>query len=224
MGRPRLNITGEQYGKFLVQSFCEVRNGASYWNCLCDCGKSIVVRGSNLISGDTQSCGCAHVLDMTGKRYGSLVFQSFVERRKEHTYWNCLCDCGNVIVIYRYSVVSGRTKSCGCWKYSELENIVENVLLKHNISFKKQYKLLPTRQSLDFLIFYDSISIGIECQGIQHYKPVEFFGGVKEFLYTNKQDEKKRIYLRNHNIPLIEVPYWEEDIEEFLLQQLKDIE
>jgi hypothetical protein len=29
-----------------------------YWLCKCDCGKSIEVRGSSLISGHTKSCGC----------------------------------------------------------------------------------------------------------------------------------------------------------------------
>ena len=28
------------------------------WECLCDCGKKIVVSGTNLRSGNTRSCGC----------------------------------------------------------------------------------------------------------------------------------------------------------------------
>jgi hypothetical protein len=32
--------------------------GASLWLCKCDCGKLVVARGSNMMSGHVRSCGC----------------------------------------------------------------------------------------------------------------------------------------------------------------------
>lgn len=47
----------------------------------------------------------------------------------------------------------------------------------------------------------------IECQGKQHYEPIEYFGGVKQFKVQQDNDEKKRNYAKQHNIDLLEIPY-----------------
>jgi len=43
---------------------------------------------------------------------------------------------------------------------------------------------------LDFYI--PEYNIGIECQGLQHYKPVEVFGGEEQFLKRLELDKKKK--------------------------------
>ena len=52
-------------------------------------------------------------------------------------------------------------------------------------------------QSLD--IYIPSLSLGIEYQGIQHYKPIEHFGGEKHFEYQQTNDKKKNIRLCDEN-------------------------
>lgn len=52
------NETGKQYGKLTVLGFSHV-NRQAYWLCQCECGKTTVVRGSNLRKKTTTSCGCA---------------------------------------------------------------------------------------------------------------------------------------------------------------------
>lgn len=54
----RIDLTGEKYGRLTVESLNRSENGIVYWNCLCDCGKTTVVRGSNLKTGAVKSCGC----------------------------------------------------------------------------------------------------------------------------------------------------------------------
>lgn len=53
--------------------------------------------------------------DLTGKRFGNLVVLSFnSHKNRRRTYWNCLCDCGNITVVDGSHLVTGHTRSCGC--------------------------------------------------------------------------------------------------------------
>lgn len=58
---------GEKFGMLTVVAFIGSRRYKHkthrMWKCKCDCGKESVVIQHNLISGNTQSCGC-----MKGKR------------------------------------------------------------------------------------------------------------------------------------------------------------
>lgn len=51
------NLSGMKFGFLTVKSFAYIKNGAC-WVCECDCGKTVIVRGSSLIGGKTKSCGC----------------------------------------------------------------------------------------------------------------------------------------------------------------------
>ena len=45
--------------------------------------------------------------------------------------------------------------------------------------------------------------IAIECQGIQHFKPIEAFGGDKTYNDTVERDKVKLELCKRHNVPLI---------------------
>jgi len=52
--------------------------------------------------------------DLTGRRFTSLEVICLAPQRDRRNYWHCMCDCGNTKTIIGSSLVSGRTKSCGC--------------------------------------------------------------------------------------------------------------
>ena len=59
-----------------------------------------------------------------GQRFGKLVVQSTDARvgvtDSKPFGWRaaiCLCDCGETITVTVSGLVSGKNKSCGCWKY-----------------------------------------------------------------------------------------------------------
>lgn len=54
-----IDLTGMRFGRLEVVSRAENCNdGAVRWNCVCDCGNTRIVSGSNLKKGHTTSCGC----------------------------------------------------------------------------------------------------------------------------------------------------------------------
>ena len=53
------------------------------------------------------------------------------------------------------------------------------------------------RQHLD--IFFPKLNIGIEYQGLQHYEPIDFFGGIEAFLKSEERDlRKKELSIKNN--------------------------
>jgi hypothetical protein len=61
-GKPgiRIDLTGQRFGRLVVicKASHDMKTGVTKWSCGCDCGNSIEVRGGNLRSGHSQSCGC----------------------------------------------------------------------------------------------------------------------------------------------------------------------
>ena len=53
--------------------------------------------------------------DITGQRFGRLMAVSPTDARESgRVVWLCLCDCGNNHYVQSNSLLTGKTKSCGC--------------------------------------------------------------------------------------------------------------
>ena len=98
---------------------------------------------------------------------------------------------------------------CGCPKcnLSHLECSVMNYLDEKKITYdyQKRFKWLG-RQSLDF--YLPNYNVGIECQGVQHFEPIDFAGrGVewacKHFKYVISLDKQKKALCEKHGIKLL---------------------
>lgn len=122
MTRKGLDLLDRRFGRLIVISKTDKRSGDSVmWLCQCDCGNTKEINGSSLVQGDTKSCGClrkeAKFNNLKDRRFGSLVvLEEVKERRRNKIVWRCLCDCGNYVNIVSGSLVTGLTKSCGCYK------------------------------------------------------------------------------------------------------------
>lgn len=54
-----IDITGNKYGMLTVIRRAEnAPKGITRWECQCDCGNIVIVRGRNLKNGAVKSCGC----------------------------------------------------------------------------------------------------------------------------------------------------------------------
>lgn len=58
--------------------------------------------------------------DITGKRFNRLTVLKRIEPRvfpsgQTQTQYLCKCDCGNEVVVLYRNLITGNTKSCGCY-------------------------------------------------------------------------------------------------------------
>jgi hypothetical protein len=60
--RGYIDIEGQKFGRLTALKYeGSNKKGCALWLCFCDCGKLKVVRGANLRSGTTKSCGCSNI-------------------------------------------------------------------------------------------------------------------------------------------------------------------
>lgn len=54
------NLARKRFGRLIVKQPTEKRskNRQIYWECLCDCGKTVYIRTDSLTTSNTRSCGC----------------------------------------------------------------------------------------------------------------------------------------------------------------------
>lgn len=85
------------------------------------------------------------------------------------------------------------SKKSGCPNCNEsrLEREVASILEKQNVKYErlKRFNWLG-RQSLD--LYLPEHNIAIECQGIQHFKPIDFAGKGEKWANQSFKDNKKR--------------------------------
>lgn len=112
-----------------------------------------------------------------------------------------------------------------CEKYYKGELAIENFLQTNNIIYESQKRFIDCidKRPLSFDFYVPQYNTCIEYQGIQHYKPVERFGGEEQFIIQQKHDMIKKEYCAKNDINLIEIPYWyntDDKISEFLKSNL----
>ena len=71
--------------------------------------------------------------DLVGMKFGRLTVLSRAENYVSASgctkaQWNCVCDCGNQIVVPTCNLTRGNSKSCGCYNLEQIKarNITHN--------------------------------------------------------------------------------------------------
>jgi hypothetical protein len=137
--KPLNNLLGQSFGRLTVTSRAtnpgtRKNDTAAYWNCLCQCGKTAIIRGYSLTTGKTQSCGCLkleapHLVQFQipkypskevaarsawRSRYDDLPFQLFCELAQQPCIY-----CGTTSCLQRES----RRVDSEIFQYNSLDRI-----------------------------------------------------------------------------------------------------
>jgi hypothetical protein len=191
------------------------------------------------------------VLECVNNHYEEIHSISDVRKKGGGTYYvyklyRCRCYlCGkeqqiksskfsiNPPTEYGYTAYNGYWSDayCNCHPISSFQWIVTKLLKENRVPYRVEVSfpdLYGVRQvnllRYDFGIYDEDgkLQCLIECQGEQHYEPVEEFGGDLQFLLQQKNDDLKRKYAKEKGILLYEIPYKNkkyEKVERFLQER-----
>lgn len=188
------------------------------------------------------------VLECINDRYEELSSYSDKRKKgagtvKVYKLYKCRCYlCGKEQKIkcsafhispptkYGFTAYNGywSAAKCDCHKISSFQWIVNKLLTENNVSYRVEKSfdnLYGTNNKVllryDFAVLdeKENVTCLIECQGEQHYKPVDEFGGNYQYENQQKNDELKRNYAKEQGIPLYEISHKDkkyEKVEKFL--------
>ena len=104
---------------------------------------------------------------------------------------------------------------CGCpeCKMSHMERETKQLLTEYNIKFEeqKQFDWLifkkRGRMKLDF--YLPDYNIAIECQGEQHFYPIDYYHGKEKFELIQERDEIKKKLCEKNNVSIEYINYYD---------------
>jgi len=132
----------------------------------------------------------------TGDSRDSFIY--FIENKLLETFSVFIDSLQN-----KFRVSKGLSKIGEGWvSETDLYNKIKNHYSKLKVIQHGKPKWLG-RQHVD--IWIPKFNIGIEYQGLQHDKPIDFFGGEESFKKNQKRDERKKRLFKENNSILIEV-------------------
>ena len=206
----RSNLKGKVFGNLTVDSFSQNKNGRSYWNCICGCGREIEVMQSDLTSGRVIYCGkCNYEEDLVGYKFNNIVVKyklGINNSKYKETIWYCECQCEdyNGFYLTRSQIMQGVIYSCGCENpinADKVESIVGNVY-GHLIvrSYVGYGKWLCKCDCGNFKVVAKGALINGEAKScgncIPHYKDItgQRFGNVFAVRYVNSDDKGRAVW------------------------------
>lgn len=233
-----IDLTGQKIGRWTVLKRAKntPRDGTA-WLCRCECGTERIVSGLNLRHGKTYSCGCFNLEqiskrnseyfetlnNLVGQKFGKLlVIERTNKRDNGQVVYKCQCDCGNITEARGSKLTDGSKQSCGCLN-SKGEELISKILRENNIPFETQKTFDDCRNpKTNFLLRFDFCIDNkylIEYNGQQHFKEKSF--GHENLEERQYKDNFKNNYCKEHDIPLIRIPYTKYDtlcLEDLLLE------
>lgn len=118
----KIDLTGIEFGRFVVLRCAESKGKNIFWLCRCICGNEVEVNGQSLRSGRSKGCGCKH------KEFASIAntTHGMSDSREYSTWCSMIARCRNN-KLKSYIDYGGRgIKVCDRW-INSFENFIEDM-------------------------------------------------------------------------------------------------
>lgn len=163
------------------------------------------------------SKGTLKFIDEARRIHGDLYDYSLSEYYNTHSKVKIICKEHGIFEIAAGTLLSG--SGCPLCKEPMGEQKIRLYLEKKRVLFIRQYAIEYNGNKYRCDFYVPSKNLIIEYNGMQHYKPVERFGGAKKFRAQKQRDRDVRDYCKRNNIKLLEITYLQYEI----IEQILDI-
>jgi len=111
-------------------------------------------------------------------------------------------------------------QGCPICKESKGEKKIRIFLVENNILFdyQKKFPNLIYKKSLIFDFYLPKYNLCIEYDGEQHFKPIDYWGGLDGFKLRQIKDNIKTKYCKNNSINLLRISF-----EDNIIKKLKEV-
>ncbi len=103
--------------------------------------------------------------DLKNQRFGRLIPIQHIGRNKRRSLWECQCDCGKKLIVSSSHLVSGHTKSCGCYRKE-----IKTLTAKHG------HTSLQNGKQSNSKTYYSWSAMIRRCSN-KHYEHYSYYGG-----------------------------------------------
>lgn len=197
-------LKGQKFNRLFVLEDCFI-NDRHYCKCLCDCGNIKYIIAAKVKSGATKSCGCYRHKTVApleiGRVYGKLTIISNPIYKNHKYFYDCMCECGNVVSVWHGNLVSGNSKSCGCLDVAhsgsknelEIKNYIECLT-------DKKFDKVKILDGKEIDMYNDELKLGIEYNGSSYHATINGLYGNKDKYYHRDKfllAKEKGIHLIN---------------------------
>lgn len=142
--------------------------------------------------------------------WGDLYDYSYVTYKGNHTKIKIICNNhGKFEITPSLHKRGWGCPSCNTVKSKGEISIMETLdKLKIKYNHQARFNGCKRKSKLSFDFYLPEYNMCIEYDGIQHFKPIEFFGGKEYFKIQLMNDQIKEDYCKDNNIKLLRIPYF----------------
>lgn len=224
----QIKETREKFKKFIENSRDFVLNQSldnvhskDYVSCICaHCRKENKKSMIDYMRGRKCQCQikCPNIKKTTEEFKAELDGEYILLSEYKGAYEKVLLkhSCGFVYEVTPHNYLTGKRCPKCMKKESKGELAIKHYLEKNNIKFIQEYPVKIEDHLLRFDFYLPELNIYIEFQGIQHFEPVEYFGGEERLTKQQEYDNLKRKYAKDK---LISISYEDFDNIENILSK-----
>lgn len=140
--------------------------------------------------------------------HGDLYDYSLVKYISGNIKVEIICEKHGVFE-QKPDIHTNRRHGCPKCKKSKGELQIIKTLNENKIQFiqQKEFDNCKDKNALYYDFYLPNHNLCIEYDGLQHFEPIEFWGGVENLEYIKKHDQIKTNYCKDNDIKLIRIKY-----------------